>query len=109
MPVYCDPLMAWPKTPRWRHGAVSHLYADTMEELHAFAAALGLKRSWCSDVTQPGAVLLHYDLSPGMRAKAVQAGAVEVPYAHMRDYKRPMDVRKAEVAEAEARPVRRRS
>lgn len=109
MPVYCDPLMTWPVTPKWKYGAVSHLYADSAQELHEFALAIGMRRHWCSDVTQPGSVLLHYDLSPSMRAKAVNAGAREVPYAHMTDYKRSLDVRKREVAEAEARrPARRR-
>lgn len=80
--VYVDPLMAWPWQRNWQYGYVSHMYADTSEELHAFAESIGLKRRWCSDVTQPNSKLLHYDLSPGKRKQAVAAGAVEKDQRH---------------------------
>lgn len=54
--------------------------ADTEEELHAFAARLGLKRSWY----QVGGrkvwhwYLSHYDLVPSKRALAVKLGAQEI-------------------------------
>lgn len=58
-----------------------HMTADTEAELHAFAARLGLKRSWY----QVGAgrkvwhwYLSHYDLVPSKRALAVRHGAQEV-------------------------------
>jgi hypothetical protein len=47
-----------------------HLIADAEDELHRFAASIGLKRAWCQGD--------HYDLTPGRRARAVKAGAVEV-------------------------------
>jgi len=48
-----------------------HLVSDeSLEELHEFAAKIGLKRGWFQGD--------HYDLTPGMRAKAVRRGAVEV-------------------------------
>jgi len=63
-----------------------HLTADTQEELHAFAAQLGLKRSYF----QPGKPLggkpspfWHYDLTAGKRAQAVSLGAVQVGYRDM--------------------------
>jgi hypothetical protein len=58
-----------------------HLTADTQDELHEFAARLGLKRSYF----QPGRPLggkpspfWHYDLTAGKRAQAVALGAREV-------------------------------
>jgi hypothetical protein len=63
-----------------------HLTADTPEELHAFAAQLGLKRSYF----QPGkpiggkpSAFWHYDLTAGKRAQAVSLGAVQVGYRDM--------------------------
>jgi hypothetical protein len=99
MAVYVDPNFEWPKSRKWPYGSVSHMYADTPNELHAFAERLGLKRRWCSDHTQPGSALLHYDLSPGKREEAVRLGAVEVDHSHARlnGHWRSMGARKAEV------------
>ena len=52
----------------------SHLMADMPEELHAFAAQLGLRRSWFQD-HRP---FWHYDVTAGMRAKALALGAQPV-------------------------------
>lgn len=52
----------------------AHLTADTLEELHAFARRIGLKRAWFQDKRVP-----HYDLSPGKRELALKHGAVFVP------------------------------
>jgi hypothetical protein len=49
------------------------MYADTLEELHAMADAIGMKRAWFQNKPQ----LPHYDLVPARRAKAVKLGAVE--------------------------------
>lgn len=67
----------------------SHLFADTQDELHAFAARLGLRRSWFQDPVQVGKPIKarpgsraaqnwHYDLTEGKRRHAVALGAVEV-------------------------------
>ncbi len=103
MSVYVDPLFEWPKTRAWPYGFVSHLYADSEEELHEFAERLGMKRSWCSDKTQPGSRVLHYDLSPNKRRVAVSLGAVEVEHEHKREYYRAADVRHAEIAQRKRR------
>jgi len=60
------------KAPARKHGTRwCHLVSDTSHaELHAFATRLGLRREWFQRD--------HYDLTPGMRAKAVRLGAVEV-------------------------------
>jgi hypothetical protein len=57
----------------WCH-MVSTVGAD---ELHAFAARLGLKRAWSQE--RPRASAHHYDLVPSKRALALRLGAVAVP------------------------------
>lgn len=55
----------------------SHMVSDVDEdELHAFAARLGLKREWAQ--LRPKASAAHYDLTPSRRALAIKLGAVEV-------------------------------
>ncbi len=62
----------------------SHLTADTVEELHEFAVRkLGLKRSWFRDGRHP-----HYDLTEGMRYKALRLGAQPVEYGQSPDIAR---------------------
>lgn len=85
MAVYVDPLFVWPiahtrdahtRRVALRNGCQwCHMTADTPDELHAFAARLGLRRSWAQ---HEGTARLHYDLTPGKRAAAVHLGAVEV-------------------------------
>jgi hypothetical protein len=48
--------------------------AGDLEELHAFAKKLGLRREWF----QGRASWPHYDLTPSKRAKALALGAIEV-------------------------------
>lgn len=50
---------------------MSHLMADDLDELHAFAARLGLRREWFQDKSVP-----HYDVSDSKREQALQLGAV---------------------------------
>lgn len=57
----------------FRDGAC-HMFTDgSLEELHAMAERLGMKRSWFQDHGD----LKHYDLNARRRAAAVRAGAVE--------------------------------
>jgi len=53
----------------------SHLTADTKDELHAFAAAIGLRRSWFQDKPRG---LWHYDVTDSKRRAALAAGAVPI-------------------------------
>jgi hypothetical protein len=71
--VYVDPL--WERTPKkgWRWNKSCHLFADSLEELHAFAETIGMKREWFQDTKLP-----HYDLTEARRHKAVKEGAIEV-------------------------------
>lgn len=84
MTVYVDELRSYDEASikpaarqfgkRW-----CHMTADTEQELHDFAARLGLKRAWY----QIGGrrvwhwYLSHYDLVPSKRALAVKLGAEE--------------------------------
>ena len=69
MAVYVDEL----KTHR--NGQWCHMATDAdINELHAMAKAIGLRRGWFQDhVLHP-----HYDLRPSKRRLAVKSGAVEV-------------------------------
>lgn len=58
----------------FRGMVMSHLVADTEAELDAFASRLGLKSRW----KQRGGRRVHYDVSEGVRYKAVMLGAREV-------------------------------
>ena len=53
---------------------MSHMQADTLDELHAMADAIGLRRSWFQPGSRPEAA--HYDVSDSKRAEALALGAV---------------------------------
>jgi len=55
---------------------MSHLFADSDAELHALAAAIGIKRQWHQD--KPGNS--HYDVCKAKRQQAIAAGAVPVTW-----------------------------
>ena len=74
MSVYVDPLMSHGWKLRGRRVQSCHLLADTVEELHAVAAMIGLKFKWFqSKGSRP-----HYDLTASKRAEAVLNGAIEL-------------------------------
>jgi hypothetical protein len=73
MAVYVDHAFAHGEWGFWSGGG--HLQADSPEELHAFAAALGLQRRWFQ--SRPGRPDRdHYDLTAERRQAALAAGAV---------------------------------
>lgn len=72
--VYVDEVRRWPTTIRCLAGGSCHLTADTLDELHAVAAAIGMRRAWFQAGRIP-----HYDLTPSRREAALAAGAVFVP------------------------------
>jgi hypothetical protein len=67
------------RSARW-----SHLTADTPDELHAFAAGIGLRLDWfqarcTSQVCWRGPCPhWHYDVTDSKRAEAIAAGAKPV-------------------------------
>ncbi len=76
MTVYLDdwrqPARLGRVTDRW-----SHLVADTDEELHAFAASLGMRREWFQwKPHRPHHA--HYDVPERHRARVLARGAVPV-------------------------------
>ena len=73
MSVYIDPMQPCIQSRKWPYKQACHLIADSVEELHEFAAQVGLHRSWFQDHNIP-----HYDLTTGMRYKAIRLGAVSI-------------------------------
>ena len=74
MPVYVDQLKyhARVRGQARRYGNLwCHLFADGIDELHEFAARLGLRRSYFQD----SRVRAHYDLAPRKRLTALGLGA----------------------------------
>lgn len=59
---------------RWRGRRWAHLLADEVDELHAFAARLGLARARFQD-RRSGA---HYDIDGALRERALALGAIPV-------------------------------
>lgn len=69
MTVYVDEF--GPGWGRWTGGG--HLLASDLDELHAMARRIGLRRSWFQDRTFP-----HYDVTAPKRRAAIAAGAVPI-------------------------------
>jgi hypothetical protein len=89
--VYVDALFpvrpfAKVKAAAWRWDEACHLWGDTLEELHAFAKRLGLRRSWFQDHTR----VPHYDITRNKRRQAVLLGALE---SDLRAYFRKLHAR----------------
>ena len=59
---------------RFRGMVMCHLWADDVEELHAFAAKLGMRRSWFQ--CPPKASWEHYDISLDLKQMALALGAI---------------------------------
>lgn len=73
MSVYVDKTKEYPTTFRYKR--FCHMWADNVEELHAFAGSLGLRRAWFQPF--PKHRLAHYDIVPTKRALAVKLGAIQ--------------------------------
>lgn len=69
MTVYVDDVGIEWRGKRWCH----MLSDESFDELHALAKRIGLKRSWFQGD--------HYDVTESMRQKALEAGAVALPWA----------------------------
>lgn len=94
MPVYVDKAA----NPFGRM-IMCHMIADTVAELHEFAARIGLKREWFQPFSRP-----HYDLSKGRRSAAMAAGAIELDRSNfVAVMKRQTPVWAAEYADARER------
>ena len=73
MTVYVDHAFAVGDWGRWSGGG--HMQADTLDELHAFAARIGMRQEWFQ--SKPGRPEKdHYDLTRATRDLAITLGAV---------------------------------
>lgn len=87
MTVYVDDMRLQARVGRI-NACWSHLTADTPEELHEFAAKLGLKRSWFQKPKGLGgkpvvpsslkAQMWHYDVTDAKRELAISLGATPI-------------------------------
>jgi hypothetical protein len=74
MSIYVDSILPCLPNKNWKYKYSCHLIADSIAELHAFAACLGLKRSWY----QAFKAIPHYDLTINKRREAVKIGAISI-------------------------------
>ncbi|HKQ24132.1 MAG TPA: DUF4031 domain-containing protein [Burkholderiales bacterium] len=74
MTIYVDALMKHGWNLRGYMVRSCHLFTDgQIDELHAFAERIGMRREWFQPKSTP-----HYDLTARRRRLAVACGAVEV-------------------------------
>ena len=71
--MYVDPIREHPPLNGWTLWC--HMIADSEEELHAMAEAIGMRREWHQSD--------HYDLRPEGRERALALGAREMPTREM--------------------------
>lgn len=76
MTIYVDSLVSWGWKLRGHTVQSCHMFTDSadLEELHAFAEKIGMKRKWF----QPHRIAPHYDLTKSRRDAALVLGAVAV-------------------------------
>ena len=72
--IYVDEMTVCMKSDHWHYNRSCHLVADSVKELHEFAGLLGLRMEWF----QKWPHIPHYDLTEGMRWKAIRLGAIEI-------------------------------
>lgn len=70
MPVYVDHAQL-----EFRRMLMSHMMADTTEELLDMVDRIGVQRKWIQRAGTPDE---HFDISEGKRTLAVRNGAIEV-------------------------------
>lgn len=68
-----------------------HMFAETAAELHAMAAAIGMRRQWYQPVSFP-----HYDVCLARRSLAIALGAIEVGRRQGYEIRKPIKRRIAE-------------
>ena len=72
--VYVDDMYRHPMG-RFRNMKMSHMVADTTEELLDMARKIGVRVKW---IQNPGHPKEHFDICVSMRASAIRNGAVAV-------------------------------
>ncbi len=103
MTVYVDNAFIPATVPNGQASHTSkwcHLFADTPEELHEFAAQLGLRRSYFQEGKPRGdgsrSPHWHYDVTEGKRWQALKLGAREVEWRDTPGIMRERDAPAAE-------------
>lgn len=86
MAVYVDDMHTSP-LGKFGRMKMSHMMADSLDELHAFAAKIGIKRRWFQGD--------HYDISKTRRALAVHLGAKEITMREMAAFRAFQRVKEA--------------
>ncbi len=74
MTVYVDDMHESP-VGEFRRMKMSHMIADSTDELLAMADKIGVQRKW---LQHAGTEREHFDIAKSKRALAVQHGAVEI-------------------------------
>lgn len=72
MAVYVDDMYLYPMGQLGRM-KMSHMMADTTEELLAMADMIGVARRWLQDAGKPNE---HFDIAMSKRAEAIRHGAI---------------------------------
>ena len=74
MSVYVDKIKpVFGDGKRFPYSTYCHMISDDVEELKKFGLKIGLRPEWFQEKSSP-----HFDLTAGMRKKAVANGAIEV-------------------------------
>lgn len=76
MSVYVDDMYKYPMGQFGRM-KMSHMIADTDEELHEMARKIGVARKWCQK-EELGKGYIHYDIAMGKRLLAIEHGAIPI-------------------------------
>lgn len=74
MPVYVDDMYLH-QMGKFGRMKMSHMIADTDEELHEMARHIGVAKRWFQKPETPGR---HYDICMSMRNKALGRGAISI-------------------------------
>lgn len=86
MTAYVDDMYKYP-IGKFRRMKMSHLVADTEEELHAMARRIGVARRWFQDPkTMPKVSHPHYDICKSKRELAIELGAKEIAWRDLAAY-----------------------
>ncbi len=81
MTVYVDDMYKYPMG-RFGRMKMSHLTADTDEELHEMARKIGVARKWCQK-EKLGKGYIHYDIAQSKRLLAIEFGAKPITLREM--------------------------
>jgi hypothetical protein len=81
----------------YRGMKMCHMLADELDDLHATAGRLGLKRSWFQNHKTP-----HYDICQAKRALALSYGAISIQFSTRSGLKPLMPIRVDSTREAQA-------